>query len=132
MDNHIKDAFEQAITNAKQPESWYVCLMEEVPFYVGPEEDGTWGSDRFLIQYKEFSTYELAALAYQEVTKLAKKLEQEAQRDYDQHCLHSLDWLEARGLEPNFLPEPDGPTRYYVCITETLPDSQVYGSRHYE
>jgi hypothetical protein len=129
--SYIRQAFEAVCKEAKQAEGWYVVLMEDRPYYGGPEEGGWWGTDTTIVAYQLFPTEEQARAAGDKVQKLAAELEAEAVRAHGQQCLRELDWLEARGLEADFLPEPDGPARYTVLVTQGLPEPS-YGPRRYE
>lgn len=129
--SYIQEAFNLAISNAEQPQAWYVCLMESIPFYGGPEEGGWWGCDSILIAYKEYVSEELAQKAKEAVDKLAKDLQDEARAEYGERCLRELDWLEQRGLDADWLPEPDGESEYHVIVTQSIPEN-YYGCRHYE
>jgi hypothetical protein len=47
-------------------------------------------------------------------------------------CATGVDWCEARGLDADYLGEPDGPSEF-VIIVETAPGkSAVKGPRTYE
>jgi hypothetical protein len=128
---YLQAAFEAVIQDAKIPEQWYVVLIERVPFYGGPEEGGWWGCDTHVVAFKEYPTEELAQAAAEQVRRLAKELTDQSYFDYGEHCLREMEWLEARGLDANFLPEPDGPSEYLVWVTKEIPQNN-YGFRHYE
>lgn len=130
MDTYIQQAFNQICDQAKQTESWYLVLMESNPYYGGPEEGGWWGRDTQVVAFQEFPTEQLAIASKDSVTKLAKELADQARRDYGNQCLIELDWLEARGLPADFLPEPDGPSEYYVIVVQEIPQS-TRGTRQY-
>ena len=130
-ENYIHEAFNLVCKEAKVTESWYVCLMERVPFYGGPEEGGWWGSDTIVEAYQEFASEELAHKAAKEVEKLALELSEQSKRAFGEQCLREMDWLEARGLEANWLPEPDGDSTFYVQVCQGIPEDK-YGSRGYE
>lgn len=131
-DSFIREAFESICKKARESDVWYVCLMESIPFYGGPEEGGWWGEDRALIEYQVFASERLAKHAAEQIEKLAEKLSAERRRSYGEHMQRSVEWLEERGLEPSYLPEPDGPSEYYVMITQELPPPFDRGSRRYE
>jgi hypothetical protein len=124
------EAFKKVCEDAIKAEDWFVSLVEDVPFYGGPEEGGWWGSDTLLIAYKRYPSEELAIKAQEQVLNLAKELSQESQRSYGQQCLNEMDWLEARGLDADYLPEPDGPSEYRVVVSQGLPVERR-GERHY-
>jgi hypothetical protein len=128
---YLQEAFEAVIKDAKIPEQWYVVLIEIVPFYGGPEEGGWWGCDTHVVAFKEYPTEELAQAAAEQVRKLAKELTDESYREYGDYCLRRMDWLEDRGLDSDFLLEPNGPSEYSVLVTNEIPKS-TYGCRRYE
>ena len=92
--------------------------------------DSWWGHDHTIVAYQRFGTEEQARAAGAQVQKLAAELEAEAVKEHGEQCLREMDWLEARGLEADWLPEPDGPTRYTVLVSQGLPEP-IYGPRHY-
>lgn len=132
MDTFIKDAFYQICKKAEQiNQSVFVCLMEKIPFYGGPEEGGWWGYDYILIAYQEFTNIEIAEKIKEQINKFAETLTKGKQKEYNKQCSKDTDWLNARGLNADFLSEPDGPSEYYVLVTKDIPENH-YGSRHYE
>jgi hypothetical protein len=130
MDSCLREAFDQVCENAKQAESWYVVLMERVPFYGGPEEGGWYGNDNIVQAYKEYPSEELAQKAADQVHKLAQELSQNSLRQYGDQCLREMGWLGARGLDADYLPEPDGPSEFYVLVTQNVPEN-IYGGRQW-
>lgn len=128
----IKDAFFSVCREAKQPARSYVSLYVTVPFYGGPEEGGWWGSDRLLVAYQECTTEEEAERLQEAVTALADELTKDASRAYGDACAASCEWLEARGLDADFLPEVDGPESYWCTVEPTPGESVSRGCRHYE
>lgn len=127
----IQEAFHEVLKNAKTPECWYVALMTNVPFYGGPEEGGWWGSDQVVVAYDQFPSEELANLAAEKVEELAKQKSEEAKKQYGEHCLQQSQFLDDRGLDDDFLREPDGPEEYYVVVSKEFP-VEKRGSRQYE
>lgn len=125
-----RDSFHAVCKDAKHAETWYVSLVEEAPYYGGSEEGGWWGTDTHLLAYQEFPSEEAAQAAAEQVQQLAAELKQDAQREHGDQCLRELTWLEQRGLDPDFLPEPDGPSYYHVVVSQGLPE-EARGSRHY-
>jgi hypothetical protein len=57
----------------------------------------------------------------------AEELNEVSKRQHDKHLSDSLDWLEARGLDADYLPEPDGPTEYGIT-NERFPGESHTGS----
>jgi hypothetical protein len=131
MSNYLESAFHAVIEDAKTPETWYVSLVESYQRYGGPEEGGWWTTDSVVISYKEFSTEEAANLAKEAVEKLAEELTAESRKDYGEQMLRSMEWLDDRGLDADFLPEPDGESTYSVVVSKGIP-SNSYGPTHYE
>lgn len=129
--SYIQSAFEAVCKSALQAEDVYVCLMERSSFYGGPEEGGWWGEDVALVAHQQFDTREQAEAAREDVETLAEELEAEARKSFGDQCLREMDWCEARGLEADWLPEPDGPSEFTVCVvTDGLPQS-YRGCRQY-
>lgn len=119
---HLQCAFEALCKEAVQAGNGrYVCLMENVPFYGGPEEGGWWGSDTHVVAWQWFQSEDDAHKACLAVNTLSAELNEEARKEFGKQCLQEMDWLEARGLESDFLPEVDGETEYCVRVCENLP-----------
>jgi hypothetical protein len=131
MARFLSQAFHLALPDAKEPEKWYVSLVEVDRVYLGPEEGGRWGDDRTVVAFKEYPTSELAEAAAASIRKLAQELQEQAQRAHGKHCQESMEWLDARGLDADFLPEPDGPTTYQVIVSEEIPQGSM-AQRRYE
>jgi hypothetical protein len=128
---YLQQAFEIVLPDAEQGEEWYVVLVCERPFYGGPEEGGWWGSDTTCAAARVcFNKGEAERYAAQ-VRSLADELTKEARERHGSHCENEMDWLEARGLSADFLPEPDGEEQYYVLVRQGIPEP-CYGSRRYE
>lgn len=128
---YILDAFDAICQTAVPVNGCFVALMERVPFYGGPEEGGWYGTDIVVVAYQYFETREAAEYAKTRIETLAAELEAQNKVEYGEQCLRDMDWLEARGLESNFLPEPDGPSEYYVTITDSYPEGSI-GKRGYK
>ena len=110
----------------------YLSLYERIPFYGGPEEGGWWGEDVILVASMHYKTMEDAVAAKNKIEETARRNNEEAQAAYGRQCNKELEWLEERGLEANFLPEPDGPLTYFVAIEEERGSLTSEGSRGYE
>jgi hypothetical protein len=121
MSRYLQQAFDLVCKEAKTAETYYVALIEDAPFYGGPEEGGWWGSDRVVVAYQAFDTQEAAEAARAEVEKLADELGQQAKRSHGNHCLNQMEWLDARGLDADFLPEDDGPSEFHVTCSQGIP-----------
>jgi len=132
-DRYTKTAFETAIDSARREtlsRTYYVTLWRAVSWYGGPEEGGWWGRDNIPEQTARFNTREDAETALRAVEGLAERMEQEAQNAHGDQCLRELEWLDERGLEADFLPEPDGPEEFFVTLSEDPPRAE-YGERGY-
>ena len=129
--HYVQAAFDAVCTEAVEVESWYVSLVESVPYYGGPEEGGWWGRDTHVIAFQVFPTETLAEAAAKKVRALAEEMSQEAKRAYGEQCLRECEWCEARGLDANWLGEVDGETEYAVIVSEEMIQSRQ-GCRHYE
>jgi hypothetical protein len=129
-DRYIREAFDVVISDAVKTETWYVSLVEEVTFYGGPEEGGWWGHDYIVHSYKEFPSETLARIAADAVTRLATDLSYESRKAHNQQCLREMAWCDARGLDADYLPEPDGESKFHVYVTDEIPENS-YASRHY-
>jgi len=128
----ISEAFFEICQEAEPASPRYVSLYISAPFYGGPEEGGWWGQDVTLIASQRFETEDQAEAAKTRVGALAADLNREAKDSFGEYCLRQMEWLEARGLDADYLPEVDGSEEYFVCI-ETNPGSQAHhGNRHYE
>lgn len=127
-----REAFFTVCADAKPANRSYVSLYMRQPFYGGPEEGGWWGSDTELVAYQECTNDVEAESVSAQVTRLAARLSREAKGDFNQQCARECAWLEARGLDADFLPEVDGEVSYFVAI-ESQPGSHAsQGTRHYE
>lgn len=129
----LKQAFEQALDESKriQCSTYYLTLWRRETFYGGPEEGGWYGSDHIPVEYAIFNTEAEAEEANLKVQQLAVSLSAQARVAHSSYCLSQLEFLEARGLDADFLPDPDGPDEYYVDVSSEPPRAH-YGSRHYE
>lgn len=131
MAEYLQSAFDAVCKEAKQASGWYVALVERSSRYGGPEEGGWWTTDTHILAYQYYSTEEQAKAAKDAVEKLAEELKTEARKEFGNQCLREMDWCEERGLEPDYLPEPDGPSDYFVMMTEGFPQ-ESRGPTHYE
>lgn len=119
--SYIKSAFELICTEAKETDPHYVVLVSSVQCYGGPEEGGWWYTRQYVEEYQLYPTKEMAEKVAKEVEKSAEELKAMARRSHGDLCLNQLEWLEARGLDADYLPENDGPTEYEVLVTNEIP-----------
>jgi hypothetical protein len=126
----IKDAF-FAIATATVAESHYVTLYVDRPFYGGPEEGGWWGRDTEMVAYQEVPTEEQAQALRDKVDVLAEQLSKVAKIEFGKRCQAECEWLEARGLDADWLPEVNGEDRYWVTTEKELGSMVSEGDRSY-
>ena len=128
----INEAFFSVCRDAKPARSSYVSLYMSVPYYGGPEEGGWWGSDNVLVAYHQCGNDDEAEAVKARVEELAEELSREAKRDFGRACAAQCEWLEARGLDSDSLPEVDGEESYFVAVEESPGTLVSRGCRHYE
>jgi hypothetical protein len=124
-------AFHEVCDKAEGRRTYYVSLYVEVPFYGGPEEGGWWGTDVALVASEEFRSKSQANLAKKQVERLAKQLSANAKREFGEQCCREMEWLDARNMDPEDLPEVDGEERYFVVVENTLGEHEKTDDRHY-
>ena len=127
----LKEAFFTVCNDAKPRGVNYVSLYIRTPFYGGPEEGGWWGEDVTLVAYREFPSKRHARAAVESVKKLAEELNEAAKREFGEHCLRQMEWLDARGLDADYLPEVDGEVSYFVTLEREVGASESHGCRQY-
>lgn len=119
--DYIQASFEKICTEAsslykKEPPRFFVTLYERIPFYGGPEEGGWWGIDAVIVSSQEFSSYDEALAVHDNVQRLAKELTESSRIEFQQRMSRETDWLDARGLDSDYLPEPDGESSFFVVV----------------
>lgn len=130
MHNNIVEAFHKICDKAINTGLYYVSLVENRPYYGGPEEGGWWGRDQIVIAYQSFNSEEAANAAVLLIEELAADLSATALQEYGDKCLRECEWCEARGLDADYLPEVDGESTFDVYISEELPQ-HCYGEREF-
>ena len=128
----IEQAFFEACDKAEKAEGHFVSLYVDAPYYGGPEEGGWWGSDTHLVATAAYPTKAQAEAAKAAADALAKELSDQARRDYGEFCNRQMDWLDARGLDADYLPEVDGESSYTVVVEDQPGVHARRGCRHYE
>jgi hypothetical protein len=131
-DHMINEAFFNICREAKPAKSSYVSLYVNVPYYGGPEEGGWWGSDNVLVAYHQCGNDVEAEHVKAKVEELAKEMSDDAKRSFGRACIAQCEWLEARGLDSDSLPEVDGEESYFVVVEDTPGEHASNGCRHYE
>lgn len=127
----MKQAFYAICREAKPAKAAYVSLYVRMPFYGGPEEGGWWGHDVELVAYERFDSEEAAVAALEAVEAYADRLSKEAKDAFNRQCAAECEWLEARGLDADFLPEVDGEAEYFVRVEASPGESAYQGDRYY-
>lgn len=127
-----REAFFSICQNAQEPQRSYVSLYASQPFYGGPEEGGWWGSDQELIASDLCHSEEEANAKLAKIKELAKQLHAESRKEFGLQCLREMEWLDSRGLDADYLPEPDGETTYFATIEQQRGSQERRGNRHYE
>lgn len=130
-DNFIKKAYEEVIQDHQKINPCYVVLWKRVPFYGGPEEGGWWGEDIIPEAYHACDNDEIGYALEKKVRNYAEFASKEAKRKFGEYCLSTMAQLEARGLDAEYLPEPDGEESYFVTVQPDFPKPS-YGSRHWD
>lgn len=126
------DMFLEVCDQAKPADPCYCSLYVNVPYYGGPEEGGWWGVSTHLLASQGFPCEEDANQAMDRVKELVEAGNRDERRKFGEQCLREMEWLEARGLDSDFFPEPDGESRYWVCVEEKRGEHESRGCRHYE
>ena len=134
MKKYISAAFHAIAPNASTPAPYAVTLYVSVPYYGGPEEGGWYGRDVQLVAWNEYPSQMAALHAAQKMAEKAKEMSEVATRAHGEQCNREMEWCDARGLDYDYLPEPDGPESYF---TKVEPVGEVgreasRGSRQYE
>jgi hypothetical protein len=128
----LNEAFFQVCRDAVPARSNYVSLYCTTPYYGGPEEGGWWGEDNTIVAHYKCQNEVEAETIREKIKELAKQLSEQAKRDFGLACSAQLSWLDARGLDSDFLPEVDGEERYWVVVEQTPGEHASIGCRHYE
>ena len=129
--SYIYEAFKQVCTESKPVKTWYVCLCINQRCYGGPEEGGWWYDRGELIEYQAFNNEDTANEVAEKVREVAQELSESSKREHGEAMLRSLEWLDARGLDADYLPEPNGEEEYYVMVTDSIPQFSEE-TPHYE
>ena len=119
--DYVEAAFNAICTEAREPEWYYVCLIESYQRYGGPEEGGWWQTMSNVVKWQQYASRELADDAAERIRVLAGELTDMARSTYGEHCLRQMEFLEARGLDADYFPENDGPDEYHVDVCDRLP-----------
>lgn len=129
--SYEQQAFFTVCDQAVPAASHYVSLYRIETWYGGPQEGGWWGHDETLVASQKFDTYEAAVAAKEAVTALAAQMTEDARNSFNAGCAAQVEWLEARGLDDNYLPEVGGADRYSVVIEDRAGENAYCGSREW-
>lgn len=125
MSGFFKAAFDEVCLKAENAEETFVSLYERTCRYGGPEEGGWWRHDTVLLKTAKYPTQSVAEQVALAVAVKASQMSADSKRAWAERCERECDWCEDRGLDADYLPEPDGPSEYEVVI------EKVAGSRQY-
>lgn len=128
----LREAFMQACDDVREAGKFYLSLYVRVPYYGGPEEGGWWGEDIRLVAYNEYLSLEQAQEVEKAIQEMVDDENRCAKKQFSQMCSDQMDWLDARGLESDFLPEVSGEEQYFLSVEQELGASVSVGCRHYE
>jgi hypothetical protein len=128
----LREAFEAVCINAVKRKGVFLSLYRRSPFYGGPEEGGWWGEDVALEESQEFDFVAEAQLALDSIGLHVEAENNAAKLAYSRQCRQESDWIEARGLDDNALPEVSGPDSVFVRIETVRGSFSSTGARHYE
>lgn len=118
-------AFDEVCRKAENADETFVSLYERTCEYGGPEEGGWWRHDMVLLKTAKFPTQAVAERVAAQVASRASQMSAESKRAWAERCSREVDWCDERGLDADYLPEPDGPSEFEVVI------EKVAGSRAY-
>ena len=127
----LQAAFDAICASAKPSKAYYVSLYERIPFYGGPEEGGWWGEDVMICASQKFLDEKRAKDAVGMIQELAEQETARSKRDFYNQCAAECDWLEKRGLEPDFLREVDGNSEFFVVMEDAVGSLQHRQERGY-
>jgi hypothetical protein len=130
--SYEKEAFFKICHDAKPAKSSYVSLYANQPYFGGPEEGGWWGHDTVLVAYYECVNDGEAQAVLAMVHGEAARMSRDAKDDFNRACAAECEWLEARGLDDDFLPEVNGEESYWATIENQPGEHVSEGSRRYE
>ena len=134
MNTYISAAFHAIAPNANTPAPYAVTLYVSLPFYGGAEEGGWYGRDVELVAWNEYPSQMAALRAVAQMAEKAREMSETATRAHGEQCNREMEWCDARGLDYDYLPEPDGPESYFTKVepVEEVGREASRGSRQYE
>lgn len=130
--DYIQAAYRKVCRDASASDERFVSLYEESQYYGGPEEGGWYGTDMRLVETQRYASEATAYAVYTQIEEAAKSMTADSRAAWAQRCSAEMDWCEDRGLDADYLPEPDGPSEYRVVIEAVAGSRECRGPRHYE
>ena len=130
----ISAAFHAVAPDASKRAPFAVTLYVSTPFYGGPEEGGWWGRDVEMIAWRAYPSLALAEQAAERMEQEAENMAKNATRAHGEQCQREMEWCDARGVDYDYLPEPDGPATYFIRVEpeDSVGQAESRGSRHWE
>lgn len=116
--SYVRSAYEKLCADAEKAEGRYVSLYTRQQCYGGPEEGGWWYDVWILESTAYVPTLDTADKLKAAIEKDAEEMTIQARASYGEYCKREMEWLDERGLDADYLPEPDGPEEYHVLIEE--------------
>jgi hypothetical protein len=132
MSSFFSAAFDEVCLKAENAEETFVSLYERTCKYGGPEEGGWWRHDLILVKSAKYPTKSLAGQVALAVAVRAEKMSAESRRAYGERCSREVDWCDERGLDADYLPEPDGPSEFEIVIEKVAGSRSFRSSAVYE
>lgn len=117
-DNALAAAYAELCAEAEQSTRKCVSLYSTVRAYGGPEEGGWWYDIAECLASQWCSSEAEAEALKARCQARADELTLDALARHGEYCLRSMDFLEARGLDADYLPEPDGAAEYWIAIED--------------
>lgn len=132
MSTYIQEAYQQVCKDAVKPtDGVWLTLYCSYPFYGGRKADRWWGQDTVVVKESKFFQFnDKAEKTKVLVDQTATDMNILAKRAYGSRCLEECQWLDERGLDPDYFPEPDGEERYFVVIESEQGAQEQRGDRY--
>lgn len=128
----VKASFFATCHTPEATEERFVSLYEHTSEYGGPEEGGWWRHSTVLVSTQKCANQFAAEHLLGRINERAKQLTDEARRRWAAHCAAETHWCEQRGLDADYLPEPDGPSEFEVVVESTAGSRSCQAPVNYE
>lgn len=117
----VADTFFEVCEKPSQTHNGFFLSLYRKEVWFGGTEEGGWNGETHRVQASQrFKTHEEAEAASKVVEDKAEALTEGSKRGFNEHCAAQCDWLEARGLDSDYLADPGGPDSFYVMIEERV------------